>query len=364
MDNIVSLPDNLYFWRCSLCGGNIHASLKENEIPAIITIKDPNTQDFRRFVFCPPCARTRTSEVDQCIAQNIIKRREEQKEITGLKYKPWVIFESKGTNTLGDKLRVIAWFSKDYGIFSAVTLFGSGVDRLVCYNMLGLSYVEFRTSLNLIKAHYESEFGEIVEKERRKKMSFSSVQFPFFRSHLIGSDEYFSIIRKDGITLRIGRTELSFSNEKFSELVEVFSAVIAFFQLGSITRLNDLKEKYKDLVTWSSRKPSLIVQWGNKDDFVSLRRRGTQLTLQVSWISLDLEIFDFIDIIKIIEKLPPILEEKSSARFRRSMERVRSDRYLRMSDLIPINHKLLMSDLGWGFDSKNFLRLAHAYKLF
>lgn len=354
-DNIVSLPDTLHFWSCALCGINIQASMQEQDLdfPTVITARCQAANFEKRMVFCSECTKNRPGDIDKFVAQKVSYEGSDLRpKLNFGDNEPWLDFESEGSNLLGEKLNLLVWRSRTLGAVAALTFSTKSENRLICYNFSGMSHHDLGVALKYIKTHYKTEFGDLVEKKKGRRFSLSGMYLPLFRCRLLGIDKDFCVYRNDDdIGLRIDFCEIQINNAELMELKDITSAAASFLQMGTLGSLQSFKKKKKGSEIWSVKSPSLIVRAKlSRDKICEVYNVGTSVCLRIGSAKIAVDLIDFLEMSKILEGMPSIIQEKNAIRRNKSVDLLRKARYIRINKHIPVSHKLVMMDLGWKFD--------------
>lgn len=361
-NNIITLPDNLYFWCCSLCGVNIRASMKDggsSEFPAVFTTQDKSP---RRFVFCAECTKTKPEEINQYVASEVIARN----SIVPVNFsigasRLWKQYESDKENSFGEKIRVTAWQSNELGILSALTLAKDGKERLLGYHNSGMTRNDFAYSMRYINSYYKKDYGEIKEKSNHR-YGIKDLRQPIFKCFLLGTGSDFSLF--EDFSLKLGSVEFKFSREEFCEFIDFYVACGAFIKTGIITKLEEFKAKrvkrklkYMKKVDLSLLKKRDLVASANlsQNRSVVVRRSTKHIFLEIGFVKVHVDLVDFLDCSNILEKSYDCLNEKVVQRRNKAVENLRTDRYLRLNNYVSISYEFIMKDLGWFFGFGDFV---------
>lgn len=359
-DNIIALPDLLHFWRCSLCGLNIKASMSENGNgpgPAIFTTQESD----ERMIFCGPCASKRQSDVNRYIGREVVKARRANDNVSFLNQvvgnsKVWRIFESERKNSFGEILKLRTWWSRSSGLLAALFSSKNEKENLIGFNLGGMTVGEFEFACKYINATYSKDYGKLVEKEKHRAI-VGSPRLPVFRCLLLGTTTEMCVF-DEPIGLCLGSTELLLSREDFVEFAAILSATVSFIQLGTISRLETIKSKFlkEDRPTKIASKSIIETSLASKRK-LRISKWNKSVSVEIDFVRIDIEITDFIDCSNILDKLIDCLDEKNVKRKNKMLENLRNDRYVRIGSYVPLSCELIMKDLGWTFGLGEFLNL-------
>lgn len=341
--NIIKLPDVVHFWKCTLCSANIQASYSENKDPnagpAVVTMRDPSGHESRRAAFCVECTKTRYREIDQYISAKILGSTQ---NAVGERFllddrAPWRIYESERANGDGDRLRVIAWRSKENGIQSAVILVGPTSDSLLCYHFSGMSIHEFDIAMAYVRTQYIQEFGHL-RCENTGRVSVVGSQFPIFRCRLPSRKSMLSIFKeKNAIRLCFGHAELFLNRKDFDTFAAFLSKTVGILQ--------------SSVGVFPIKKSNVIATCKlHNGRTVDVEVQYRRVLLRFGEFGINLEASDFIDIADVFSHASAVLEARTPSQQSFAAQELRNERYIRLGRHFAIDLEFVLSDMGWSFD--------------
>ena len=357
--NIISLPDTVAFWSCGLCSANIEASMKEfNGFPPAIVQTPSLSSDSPKMVFCGPCVENRAMDIEQYVSDVVSPKN----QIAIPSVDAWKVFESPKMNRFGEKLRLTVWATA-FGLAAALSLVKKGSDRIICYNLAGLSKAELRVSVEYLNSIYQADFGFLKEKTAKKRGKYKAPlkdYLPMFRCMLVATGRSFAVYDLDEWVIRIGYVGIHLSSLEMTELSNVLTASADFLETNSTAELERLallrkKAKSKNLRDYSSFKkthPDVIVQT-NLSDSKSIEVTKTAFTigLKIGGVKLDFEPFDFLDMARVLEHLTYAVQETIPRQRTKAIDAIRLERYIRLEGYVSMNHQIILADLGWNFEN-------------
>lgn len=336
-NNVVHLPASPRLFRCIVCSSNIEESLKETLVaPRVFAVPDSE----ERFWVCGLCWTARNAEACQIISAKYAPKTmgDKNKNITSVMRgdKPiYRAYESVRRNSLGEKLKIVSWNNRNFGIVSVAVLEKEGAERLLMYNILGNRGLDHKTSIDHISKQYEKDYGLLEEVEQGSQKN-NTRGLPWFRMQLLTLDCSFGIYEYDtDFGLAIGIAEITVPKSSFFELSKSLTSASVFLRTGT-------KDGY------ISRSKGTIVDrilpCGRR---VAISGESDAYHLRIGDSILKLPTFDIVDLGVTCDLLGELVIASPTARPKLA-DKVRKQRYLWLHALgVPISFKMIMRDLGW-----------------
>jgi len=249
-NNVIKLPNNHLFDRCSLCGANIVATIADTQVEATTWIKkNPESDEETEYVFCSICQTERVMEIRQFMTHELFvpavkEIRDDFGSIKNLLLDGSRIYKIYESDTTDDNMRIISWKRKNSGLSAVVLSVGEDSEQVLFYNMGEMSLYDFKLSVEYIRNHFASEYGPIEEVEGDSKISLRSARLPKFRGRLLGVDSQFRFYDdKDHVGISIGFTEIRLEKRDLGDFICMLCAASTFLEANELSDLEEFQEQ-------------------------------------------------------------------------------------------------------------------------